>query len=306
MLMMKVAIFLASIFLLIEMIVRIRLLWYSPFHIKLAYALFFLSPKSALENILINQRIMRGGFKSETELFKHYEIISGKPFEEIKIKFGREGSWLSILNRKYYSGGHGLFEQEQRMHLGLAPKPCQDLQTLNTDERGWRKTGFDFPHLGEHQGEKKICLLLGGSVAFGSGATSDEATIAGRIGYYLNKHFKNSEFIIVNNAMSGYTSHQELLALLQFEGKPDYVISLSGYNELLMIPDPRYKISFLAKQSERPLTTSFGGLFWNAVESILRRFVIFSELIRFIKAFVDYDSFRERETSNDINIYPMQ
>jgi len=33
--------------------------------------------------------------------------------------------------------------QAQKMHVGLAPKPDQKLQTLETDHEGYRKTGFD-------------------------------------------------------------------------------------------------------------------------------------------------------------------
>ena len=163
--------------LVLEACLRFSVLWHSPFSIKIAYALFLLSPKVVEENLAINQRIKRGGFKNERQLFEHYELISGKDYDEIKKKFTREGIFRAIFDRQYYSGGHGVIEQIQKMHLGLTQKPSQKLQTLEIDNSGCRKTGFDLGNNSLFE-KNRICLLLGGSVAFGLGATSDEKSAA--------------------------------------------------------------------------------------------------------------------------------
>ena len=107
------------------------------------------------------------------------------------------------------------------MHLGLTQKPSQKLQTLEIDDSGCRKTGFDITENTLFE-KNRICLLLGGSVAFGVGATSDEKSVAGRIGYYLNKNAKNNvEFNVVNYGTMGFNSLQELISLLQSEVKPE-------------------------------------------------------------------------------------
>ena len=62
--------------------------------------------------------------------FEHYAKISGKPIEEIEDKFGHREGFEAIYKREYYSGGHGIFHQNQKMHLGLVPKANQKLKTL--------------------------------------------------------------------------------------------------------------------------------------------------------------------------------
>ena len=78
----------------------------------------------------------------------------------------------------------------------------------------------------------KTCLFLGGSVAFGLGATSDENTIPGRVGHYLNKETKGEvKYQILNYSALAFNSLQELISYIQSAIKPDYVIALSGFND---------------------------------------------------------------------------
>jgi len=169
----------------VEMNLRYYFFRCRPLRIKLAYSFFMLSSKMIIENEALVQRIMRGGFSNEKELFEHYEKISGKPYNQIKDKFGCGEKLPSICRRGYYSGGHGVIERVQKMHLGFTPKPEQILRTLEIDETGWRKTGYDL-ETDEIQEGEKLVVLLGDSTIFGIGATSDSNTIAGRIGFYLN------------------------------------------------------------------------------------------------------------------------
>lgn len=290
----------------LEAMFRIRMLWFSPWKIKLTYVLFLLRRKRLAENNATNQRVLRGGFRSEAELFSHYAKISGKSETEIYAKFGRERSWLSLLSGEYYSGGHAVIDLVQRMHTGVAAAPNQRLQTLETDEHGFRRTGWDNPS--EQVTEMdKVCLLLGGSAAFGVGSTSDEASIAGRLGHYLNLE-SDTRFVVVNEAMLSYNSHQELLTLLQTKHLPDYVISLSGYNELLQFSDAKDKVAANGKASERELVVSVLRSISMIVSSLTRRSIVLAELRRFMVAFAQYDEVRSRseDLDPDVNIYPMR
>jgi len=79
--------------------------------------------------------------------------------------------------------------------------------------------------------------ITGGSVPYGYGAISDDATIAGRLEYYLNEldHRGTHRWEVVNYAFPAATSFQELIIVLQKinpEMPPDYLISLSGCNDV--------------------------------------------------------------------------
>lgn len=289
--------------LVLEATLRYSRLWYSPFSIKSAYALFLLNHKVVEENVVINQRIKRGGFNSERQLFEHYAKVSGRSYKDISKKFGRNGAWQSHFTRKFYSGGHGLIEQIQKMHLGLTPMPSQKLETMEIAESGLRKTGFESDALPQSE-RKKICLFLGGSAAFGVGATSDENSIAGRIGYHLEILTKNdTKFNVVNYGTQGFNSLQELISLIQSEAKPDYVIALSGWNEIDQALSFASKVSDLSQSCDVRANDSIIN---KLIKGFLRRFVIFEVLNRFLQGLVVYDNILEEKRDTDnVNIYPL-
>jgi hypothetical protein len=131
----------------------------------------------------------------------------------------------------------------------------------------------------------KRVVVTGGSVPYGYGATSDEATIAGRLEYYLNAlDCRNTHrWEVVNYAFLAATSFQELIIVLQKlnpEMPPDYLISLSGCNDV----DQQFchsmpHLSALTQhytntlQRERPLVQTLQALGRNMVLlTVLRRF----------------------------------
>lgn len=287
----------------LEMISRFYIFRHRPLRISIAYSFFMLSTSMIEENYALAQRIIRGGFSSEEELFKYYEKISGRPYIEIKKKYGCNENWRSIFNRKYSSGGHGIIEQNQRMHLGLMPKPNQILQTMNIDNTGRRMTGYDFEnnHISENG---KTCLFLGGSLLFGAGATGDNETIPGRVGFYLNNETNgNPVFYMVNLGMLGFNSLQEVISLMQSEIKPDYVVALSGWNEIDQAINSQSKVASLAQACDARANTSNVK---NLVNIFLRRFIAYGIFKRFIFALMTYDDIpvEEMDTGN-INIYPL-
>lgn len=272
----------------IESVLRYCSLCFCPIDIRLAYALFIMSPKKAEENIILNQRVTRGGFGSEKELFEHYAAISGKPYDEISKKFSRERDWRRYFGRRYFSG-HGAFEQIQKMHLGLMSKPGQKLQTMEIDENSRRKTGCENIN-------GKTCLFIGASVLFGLGATSDEHTICGKIGRSKNMR-------TINYGFFGFNSLQELISLQQSDARPDYVISLSGWNEVDQRLWSNSKVSSLSQSCDFRANDSAVR---KALTNFFNRFVIVKAIKRFIAAFLTYEQISEdKRDYNTVNIYPM-
>ncbi|NQT22805.1 MAG: SGNH/GDSL hydrolase family protein [Candidatus Omnitrophica bacterium] len=263
-----------------------------------------MSPQKSEENIAMSERVARSGFKSEKELFQHYAKVSGKTYSDIEKSFGREKGWKKYLSRKYFSGCHSQMQQMQKMHLGLAPKPNQKLQTLEIDGYGRRKTGFDYTQSVSAE-KNKTCLFIGGSIVFGFGATSDKNTIPGKVEYFLNQNkSKNTNFRIINAGGFGFNSLQDLIALLQSNIKPDYVISLGGYNDLdQAFFSENSKVSSLAKACDYRANDLPINRVWS---KFLNRFAILQVLRRFIKAFILYgeDAYEEIDYSR-IDIYPL-
>lgn len=184
-----------------------------------------------------------------------------------------------------------LVDLVQKMHLGLVPKPKQRLQTLEINDNGCRNTGFDLDQ-GELLENQKLYLLLGDSVAFGGGATCDENTIAGRIGYYLNKHTKdNQRFFIVNHALQGANSFQELICLLQFGLKPDYIISFGGWNEADQAFFSDSKVPTRSRICDRLANST---VIKKLKENLVGRLVICRFIMRFISALIMFDNVQQK------------
>ena len=92
---------------------------------------------------------------------------------------------------------------------------------------------------GRTKTEKYRIILTGGSVARCSGAPYSK-TIASCLEQELNKRFKDIE--VINAGMSGYVLEQEFIFIqlvLQYY-KPDMIIGLDGYNDLISFKLNRY------------------------------------------------------------------
>ena len=96
--------------------------------------------------------------------------------------------------------------------------------------------GFRCPEFKEKQSNVIRVVLLGGSAAWGSGATNNGNTISGHLEKILNEKYKKSSFKIecINLAqINNYISQDLLNANLFFSKlKPDYVVSFAGWNEI--------------------------------------------------------------------------
>ncbi len=77
-------------------------------------------------------------------------------------------------------------------------------------------------------------FLIGGSTVYGAGATSNEATIGGRLEKRLNESANGRRYEVVTAAAGAWTTtHERILVENRLiELQPDLVISLSGFNDV--------------------------------------------------------------------------
>jgi lysophospholipase L1-like esterase len=95
--------------------------------------------------------------------------------------------------------------------------------------------GFRAPEFTEKKENVVRIVLLGGSVAYGCGATTNDKTISGHLENILKKKISsNLKIECFNLAQINNFLSQDLLIANTFflKLKPDYVISLAGWNEI--------------------------------------------------------------------------
>jgi lysophospholipase L1-like esterase len=148
--------------------------------------------------------------------------------------------------------------------LGWIGEPNTTLATIRTNELGFR----DRPLLPREKNEYRI-LILGGSTAWGMGASSNENTVAGALESQLNSSSGNHTYRVMNGAYPGWQSRQELTALMEYhdEFDPDLIIAITGWNDVYVLTsgeDPdlqmRKESGMLAKavtESLQPMPTMY-------------------------------------------------
>jgi lysophospholipase L1-like esterase len=116
--------------------------------------------------------------------------------------------------------------------LGFAPQPGPTPGGYINGQQFRYRRDLELP---KPAGTCRI-FLIGGSTAFGSGASTNETTVGGYLERYLNEQEKKygCRFEVVTAAASGWSSaHERILVenrLAEFE--PDVVVALSGHNDL--------------------------------------------------------------------------
>lgn len=110
--------------------------------------------------------------------------------------------------------------ESERLAIGNA--------VCSIDTHGFREPGI------EHAGGRRLAFLIGGSVAFGLFASSNDATITS----HLNR--LQQEYFFVNAGVPGFTSTQELVRLTVelADHKPALVVALDGWNDLTLAREP--------------------------------------------------------------------
>ena len=146
--------------------------------------------------------------------------------------------------------------------LGWIGRPNIRFPTIQTNDLGFR----DSPIAPRGRDEFRI-VILGGSTAWGLGASSNDTTVAGKLEALLNEESGPTTYRVMSGAYLGWKSREELIALMEFHHHfdPDLVISLTGYNdlyalshrpedELLMRPESQL-LSKAVEDNLRPMAT---------------------------------------------------
>jgi len=251
----------------------------------------------------LHQRVARAGLKSFESYFQYFSETAGIPAREVEAIFGLNYS-LHDLRRKPFTVRNHL-----KWHLGLVPKPSQKARTTTVGSDGFRVVS---PVTGAPV--LKTVVLTGGSVAFGWGATYDEWTPASRLQHHLNAMEKSPDvgWRVLNYAIPGFNSFQELLLLLQKsqEIRADYVVTLSGWNDVdQQFASGEVNVSGLAQG----FTSSLEASFWKAVARKALGLQTVEVGRRFLQAYMRWQPelesgqnlpFKAREIDNP-DIYPL-
>jgi hypothetical protein len=92
----------------------------------------------------------------------------------------------------------------------------------------------DFSKLRPKAESERVVILTGGSAAWGVGATSNDANIAGRMQAILNEGQSRYRYTVLNLAMGGWVSVQQLIALSMYGRnlQPDWLVAMDGTNDV--------------------------------------------------------------------------
>jgi len=108
-------------------------------------------------------------------------------------------------------------------------EPNQHHRTININSDGFRG-----PEIIKEKGDTYRIFFLGGSTAFGSGATADDNTIPGYLQKKILDYGFSKKVEVINAGISGYNSIEEKYLienyLLNFE--PDLLIIYDGWNDV--------------------------------------------------------------------------
>jgi len=91
----------------------------------------------------------------------------------------------------------------------------------------------DYLHRNGKKPGERIVLITGGSVVYGTGATSNETTISARLMHHLNKKSNGTRYRVLNMAMGSWIAYQQFIALSLFglPFDPDWIVVMDGHND---------------------------------------------------------------------------
>ena len=151
-------------------------------------------------------------------------------------------------------------------------RPNFSSKVVNTDSRGFRVSYKDKRKISnfENKAQDPTCLLVGGSGAFGVGATSDTKTIPS----ILNQHSKD---LWLNFGGRAFNSTQELLLFLFYQDllkNTKRVVLYSGINNLVLHYLSKNKSKelgsfFFSNQYQRAMSNSLHSLKRRALNAII-------------------------------------
>jgi len=127
-----------------------------------------------------------------------------------------------------------IFGMEKRYlsYLGFLGASNSSKTTFDINETGFRDSAIEPRAPNEYR-----ILLLGGSAAWGWGASANRHTISGALQEMLNEDSSGVSYRVMNGAYLAWTSLQERITLMEFYERfdPDLVISFTGFNDIISV-----------------------------------------------------------------------
>lgn len=81
--------------------------------------------------------------------------------------------------------------------------------------------------------KERVVLFTSGSAGWGVGATTNEATVAGRLQHHLNALQHDLKYTVINLSAGSWIAYQQFIALELWGDafQPDWVVTMDGYND---------------------------------------------------------------------------
>ena len=117
-------------------------------------------------------------------------------------------------------------------YLGFLGAPNSKKTTFEINEIGFRDSAIE-PRV---PNEYRI-LMLGGSAAWGWGASANRHTVSGALQELLNEGSSGVSYRVMNGAYLAWSSLQERITLMEFYElfDPDLVVSFTGFNDIISV-----------------------------------------------------------------------
>jgi len=213
--------------------------------------------------------------------FLNSENVIKNHRKELTEKIQRDPHFNEINTEEYIKEIEKIITMEKKRSLGewvsfKSFTPNVSGKHITTNDYGMRsqwnlKEMIQRAKNNHAQGKRNI-VMLGGSVAFGYGATNNEQTISSLLGDKL----RSDGYEIFNLAQGGYTSFMDLFSLtsIGLYLEPDIIIVMEGYADT-------YHLAYKSiggelawgpfSQSEQKIDPEFAfGLHFQNLNSILR------------------------------------
>ena len=163
------------------------------------------------------------------------------------------------------------------------PHPCswrsvpnQKLETIEINEYGLRSPSI------KNIENSNNCMFLGGSVAWGFGASSNKNIPSYLIEKNLNEIIKEN-LNVINFAQNSFNSHDEIKSFVSYvdEIKPKIIITLTGINDIFHIKHNFNKMSSLQKNT-------FDFFLWGTKYGIIEKQNLLKKIANFqiLKKFI--------------------
>ena len=207
---------------------------------KLISAIIILGVAGSYVGILSLVNMFAGSF-GLVHLLNSKNILKNHRTELIE-KIERDPHFADINIDKYVNEMEKIITMDKKRHLGewisfRSFTPNISGTYINTNDYGMRskwnlKEMVQRAKKNQNEGIKNI-IILGGSVAFGYGATSDKKTISS----FLDDMLKEDGYEVFNLAQGGYTSYMDLFSLstMGLYLEPNIIIVIEGYADTLQL-----------------------------------------------------------------------